>query len=114
MTCVPASPASLVAVTRNAGVNGSAEQPVTCRGADAVCGVGSEYESVVTVTFAGVAGQLAGIRTPLSVLVICWTWIGTVRPDSVKVLGMLVNAMFTPKPAGSVAGRTVISPGEPS
>jgi hypothetical protein len=70
ITCVPESAASFVAVTWNTGVKGSAEQPVTCSGADAVCGVESEYESVVTVTFAGAAGQLAGIRTPLSVLLI--------------------------------------------
>jgi hypothetical protein len=42
ITCVPESPASLVAVTWKEGVNGSAEQPVTCSGADAVCGVESD------------------------------------------------------------------------
>src|ERR1700749_4983384 len=114
ITCVPESPASLVAVTWKAGVNGSVEQPVTCSGADAVWGVASEYESVVTVTFAGVAGQLAGIRTPLRVVLIACTWIGRVSGPSLYASGMLANEMFTPKPAGPVAGRTATSPGEPS
>ena len=69
---------------------------------------------MVTFTFAGVAGQLAGIRTPLSVVLIDCTWIDTVKGPSVYVLGMLANEMFSPKPAGSVAGRTAISPGAPS
>ena len=62
------------------------------------------------MTFAGVAGQLAGIRMPLSVLVIDCTWIGIPW----YVFGMLAKAILSPNPAGSVTGRTAISPGEPS
>src|SRR3982074_2755078 len=58
----------------------------------------------------GVAGQLVASRRPLNVL------LGSLSEIDIpeNVLGRLLNAMLTPSPAGSLAGRIVISPGVPN
>ena len=64
----------------------------------------------MTMTFAGVAGQVSGKRRPSKVLLISSSWRGWLS----NVLGMLVNAIFSPTPAGSVGGRMVTAAGLPS
>src|SRR5207248_1870170 len=98
------------------GVNGRFEQPVTCSGAVAVCEVlGASYESAVTLTLAGVAGQLVGIRTPFSVLFSSSTAICVPSaPSSEYEFGIPLKRTFNPTPAGSLDDRTVTSAGVPS
>ena len=104
-TAAPSSFASFATTALSCGAYASDEQPLTCRGALAVLlVVGADCESAATVTFAGVVGQLAGIRIPLNV---------RFSSDTAGAAGRLANLMFRPTPAGSLAGRTEISRSRP-
>ncbi len=63
---------------------------------------------------AGVDGQVVGKRSPLNVPLISVTEIEVDMPSTGYVSGMLENRMSSPKPAGSLAGRTTTSAGVPS